>query len=143
MDSIGFRTTYGNLLSADNVSDGVILALAYMAICHQPDPPSILLIEEPETGVHYASLEKIVSMLRQLSDEKHVQIIMTTHSPYLLDCVKPEDVRVFAKDDEGAVRAARLSDYPDVDEMKKHFMTGEIWTELDEKEVVAKADKGK
>ena len=130
------RTRHGDVLPAESVSDGVILYLAYMAVCYQPDPPKILMIEEPETGVHYASLKQIVQMLKDLSRDKQVQVILTTHSPYLLDCVEPEEVRVFAKGPDGAVRAVRLSDHPEVAELKKHLMTGEIWTEFDELEIV-------
>jgi predicted ATPase len=94
--------------------------------------PGILLVEEPENGVHHASLKDIVGTLKQLTQEKGVQVILTTHSPYLLDHVEPQDVHVFRKDEEGAVHARRLSEYPDVQNLKKHFMTGEIWTGLNE-----------
>ena len=133
---VNFRTQYDHVLPAGAVSDGVMLSLAYLALCYRPDPPKVLLIEEPEAGVHHASLKQIVTTLRELSDQKHVQIVLTTHSPYLLDCVEPEEVRVFAKDDEGAVHATKLSDHPDVERMKKHFMSGEIWTGLSEEDIV-------
>ena len=133
-----FRTARGEKLPAESVSDGVMLSLAFLAISNCPNPPRIILIEEPENGVHHASLKEIVATLRRLCEKKHVQVVMTTHSPYLLDCMEPEEVRVFAKGKDGAVNAVKLSGYPEVDDLKKHFMTGEIWTELDEAEVVAK-----
>ncbi len=133
-----FHTTRGEKLSSEGVSDGIMLSLAFIALNYAPKPPKILLIEEPENGVHYASLKKIISTLRELSEKKGVQVILTTHSPYLLDLVKPEEVRVFAKNEEGAVHAAKLSDHPEVEDLKKHFMTGEIWSGLDDAEVVEK-----
>ncbi|MCK4623699.1 MAG: AAA family ATPase [Phycisphaerae bacterium] len=133
-----FHTVRGEELSSESVSDGVMLSLAFIALAYSPKPPNILLIEEPENGVHYASLKEIVSTLKDLSDNKDVQVILTTHSPYLLDLVEPEEVRVFAKDKEGAVHAAKLSDHPEVEDLKKHFMTGEIWSGLDDVEVVEK-----
>jgi len=96
----------------------------------------MLLIEEPENWVHHASLKDIVGTLKQLSKDKGVQVILTTHSPYLLDHVDPEEVFVFFKDEEGAVRAKRLSDHPQVETLRKHFMTGELWTGFDEKDIV-------
>ena len=128
---LSFRTAHSKLLPVTSVSDGVMLSLAFMALRHAPEPPKVLLIEEPENGVHPGSLKEIVKTLRELS-EKGTQIILTTHSPYLVDEVQPEEVRVFAKDEEGAVHAKRLSEYPDVEEMKKHLMTGEIWSALNE-----------
>ena len=141
--ALNLRTRHGEVLPAGSVSDGVLLSLAYIAICYQPEPPGILLIEEPETGVHYGSLKEIVEMLKHLSNEKHVQVILTTHSPYLLDRVEPEEVRVFAKDEDGAVHAVELSKDPEVEDLKKHLMTGEIWTEFDEADIVARQGGGK
>ncbi len=136
--SIRFWTVNEEQFSATSVSDGEILSLAYLALCYQPKPPSVLLVEEPENGVHHARLREIIDTLKYLSSEKNVQVILTTHSPYLLDLVEPEDVRVFWKDEEGAAHARPLSDLPDIAAFKKHFMTGEIWTSFPHDELVAK-----
>jgi len=140
--ALKFHAKSGQVMEASLVSDGVMLSLAFMAIAHQPKPPKILLIEEPENGVHHASLKDIVATLKQLSKEKGVQVILTTHSPYLLDHVESDEVHVFTKDDEGAVHTGRLSDHPDVEDLKKHFGTGEIWTGFDsDKDIVEKTGK--
>lgn len=138
-----FRPVHGIDLSVKSVSDGVLVSLAFLAIGNHPSPPRILLVEEPENHVHHASLKDIVATLRQLSSEKGVQVILTTHSPYLVQEVEPEDVRVFSKDEEGAVHAVRLSDYPEVKKMQKYFGTGEIWTDLEERDIVAKVGANK
>lgn len=131
-----FRTTQDAELPAQAVSDGLLLSLAFMAIARAPEPPTLLLIEEPETGVHHASLKEIAGTLKGLA-EKGTQVIVTTHSPYLLDLVEPEEVRVFSKDEEGAVHAVRLSDYPDIAKLREQdFMTGEIWSMLSESKIV-------
>jgi predicted ATPase len=139
--TLKLRTAKGEVLPVRSVSDGVMLSMAYLALAASPNPPGMLLIEEPENGIHPASLKDVVATLRDLAEKKKVQVVLTTHSPYLLDLVEPEDVRVFSKDKDGAVHAARLSDYPDVEKMRKHFNAGEIWTALDEAEIVAKAGK--
>lgn len=131
-----FVTRHDETLPAGSISDGALLSLAFLAVLHQPSPPGILLIEEPENGVHHARLEEIVEALREMNRTKDVQVILTTHSPYLLDLAEPEEVRVFAKDDEGAVHQKRLSDYPEVESLKKHFMSGEIWSNLSEQDFV-------
>jgi predicted ATPase len=131
-----FPTPEGQVLPSANVSDGTVLYLAYLALCFRPNPPRILLIEEPENGVHHASLKEIVRVLRHVTQTKGVQVVLTTHSPYLLDLMEPEEVRVFTKDQKGAVHAKKLSDYEDVEDMKKHFMSGEIWTMLSKTEAI-------
>jgi predicted ATPase len=125
--TLEFPTVGGQVLGVRSVSDGVLLSLAFIALAHEPDPPSILLVEEPENGVHHASLKDIIGTLRHLSQEKGVQVILTTHSPYLLDEVETNEVHVFEKDEEGAVHAKLLSEFDNVESMKKDFMTGEIW----------------
>ena len=137
-----FPTIQKQELPAASVSDGLMVSLGFLALAHDPEPPSILLVEEPENHVHHASLKEIVKTLKQLSSEKGVQVILTTHSPYLLDQVAPEQVRVFYKDDEGAVHARKLSDHPEVESLKKHFMTGEIWTGFESDEDIVKKAGG-
>jgi predicted ATPase len=134
--TLRLKTANNEDLSADSVSDGVILSLAFLAIAFAPRPPGVLLLEEPENGVHPAALKDIMKTLRGLSKDKGVQVVLTTHSPYLLDLVEPEDVRVFQKDSTGAVSARLLSEFADVDGMKKHLMTGEIWSVLSETEKI-------
>jgi len=133
-----FDTKDDNKIPAIGVSDGVMLSMAFLALKYARKEPGhhIYLIEEPENGVHPGALKEIRDTLHHLSQQKGIQIILTTHSPYLLDLVEPEEVRVFQKDDEGAVHAVKLSDFPDVAEMRKHFGAGEIWTAFDEKKIV-------
>jgi predicted ATPase len=104
--------------------------LGFLAITHQPTPPQLLLIEEPENGVHFASLKDIVAALKKVSEDGKTQVFVTTHSPYLLDLVEPEEVLMFEKAADGSVNAKRMSEFPDMADMKKNFMTGEIWTNL-------------
>ncbi|HET6426842.1 MAG TPA: ATP-binding protein, partial [Phycisphaerae bacterium] len=130
-----FKTIHDELLPAEGVSDGVILALALTALCYAPTPVGTLLIEEPENAVHFASLKETVQTLRDMAARKGTQVFATTHSPYLLDLAELNEVWVFNKDQEGAVHAKNLAEFPEAQDMRKHFMTGEIWTGLDEQEV--------
>lgn len=131
-NALQFGTRSGQQYPASAISDGTVLYLAYLALSHQPKGIGTLLIEEPENGIHHAALKEVVTTIRKFGEDRNVRVVMTTHSPYLLDLVSPDEVWVFQKDEEGAVHAKRLSDFPDVEDMKKHFMTGEIWTMLDE-----------
>jgi len=132
---LSFFTVHGEKLPPDAVSDGVLVSLAFLSLSHAPSPPGILLIEEPENGVHFASLKDIVDTLRHLCRDKGVQVFVTTHSPYLLDLAELNEVWVFNKDEEGAVHARNLADLPETQDMRKHFMTGEIWTGLGQPKV--------
>lgn len=128
----------GNMgqLEASQVSDGALLFLGFLSLLYHPNPPSMLLVEEPETGVHPGRLRNIVRLLKTLSvpadDRPAVQILVTTHSPYLLDEMSPEEVLVFRRDDSGAADAIRMDSIPDIDERLSDYKLGELWTAYEE-----------
>ncbi|MCH7688726.1 MAG: AAA family ATPase [Planctomycetes bacterium] len=119
----------GPLIPASQVSDGMLLILAYLTILHLPEPPRLLLIEEPENGIHPERLKKVLEILRDLiQSQQHTQVLMTTHSPYVVDMFKPEEVTLCFKGDDGAVTVRRLSESKAVREQVDVFTLGEIWT---------------
>jgi predicted ATPase len=135
------NTDSGIKVPASACSDGVLLFLAYLTLLYSPCPPSILLIEEPENGVHPRRLKSIVHYLRKLSQTevngKTPQIILTTHSPYLLDYVEASEVLVFHRNQQdGATAIQRLSKIPDFKKKSSGFLLGEFWTAFGEEALV-------
>ncbi len=131
-----FRTTYGkHKIKAEDLSDGTLLALAYLTLAYLPNPPKIVAFEEPEKGIHPRLLENIQEAMYRLAypenyGEKRepVQVIATTHSPYLLDLYKdfPEEIVISSKDKKG-VHFERLIDKPHYEEVLLDAPLGEIW----------------
>ncbi len=82
---------------ADEVSEGTLYFMALLAIIHQPSPPKLLMIEEPEKGIHPRRLHEVMSFIFDLADKKDIQIIMTSHSPQVVNEFEdfPESVFVF------------------------------------------------
>ncbi len=116
-------------IPASQLSDGLLLVLAYLAILYLPDPPRVLLIEEPENGVHPSRLKEVLGILKGLVQEQsHTQVIMTTHSPYVLDQFSPEEVTLCRREDDGSVSVHRLSESETVRKQMSVFTLGEIWT---------------
>jgi len=76
-----------------NISDGTLRLLAFITALNLGDP--VVAFEEPENCVHPYLLETLVDLMRK-SD---CQVIITTHSPYLLNHIKPEEVVVVEKKD--------------------------------------------
>ena len=125
-------------MPADNASAGVRMLLFFLALTHRPDPPRTILIEEPENGIHPLRLESIMQMLIRLADsEDGPQVILTTHSPYLLDCLDLEkhSVLVFARDEEGGCTAKEI-DAVRLKPFLNEFMLGEVWMNQGERELV-------
>lgn len=95
-----FFTDHGSF-DSNEVSDGILYFTAILAILHQPNPPKVILLEEPENGIHPRRLSEIISLIWKLAEEKGVQFFITTHSPIILDQFSdyPECVWVFDKKD--------------------------------------------
>ncbi len=109
-----FFDSEGNSYWADEVSEGVLYFLAIVCILHQPEPPKFLLLEEPENGIHPRRISKIMDYIFDLAEEKDITVIMTSHSPVVLDEFKdvPENVFVFDKNEETkATEVVKLSDF--------------------------------
>lgn len=107
----------------------MLLVLAYLTVMHLPQPPRVVLVEEPEKGIHPKRLQDVLAILRELvSQQKQTQIILTTHSPYVVDLFEPEEVTLCQKQPDGSVAVRRLSESRAVREQLDVFTLGEIWT---------------
>jgi len=99
-------------IPASEISDGTLRLLAFFVALYDTDSPDIICFEEPENGVHPWLLNKIMELLNQVSQEgirgKPVQILVTTHSPVLLNYVEPEQIRAVELDEEGKTQVKAL-----------------------------------
>ncbi len=87
----------GISFTSNEVSEGTLYFLSILSIVHQPNPPQLLLLEEPEKNVHPKRIKEIINYLFKLSDEKNIQVILTTHSPIVVDefSEMPENIHIF------------------------------------------------
>lgn len=130
------RTSVGHhRLPAADLSQGILFALAFLALAYLPEPPAIVCFEEPDRGIHPRLLVDIRDAMYRLAfPEKYgekrppVQVIATTHSPYLLDLYKehPEQIVISHKDELGS-HFERLSDKPHLSEILEGAPLGDIW----------------
>jgi predicted ATPase len=141
---IFFEPTQGGAIRAQQSSDGAVLFLGLLALIHSPEPPKLLLIEEPEKGVYPKRLEQVIGLIRRLHDapsgKTAPQIVMTTHSPYLLTSFHPDEVTLMVRrNGNGPVQARPLRDAPHIEERLGHgeFYLGELWYNLSEEELFA------
>jgi predicted ATPase len=133
----------GIVMEAQLSSYGVRLLIFFVALANHPDPPKTILLEEPETGVHPKRLVDIVGLLRGLSEgafaHEKTQVILTTHSPYLLDFIDPErdQVLVLERESDGS-RVAHPVDTERLGVFLDEFMLGEVWLNQEESGLVEK-----
>jgi len=130
-------------MDASLASYGVRLLIFFVSLANHPNPPNTILLEEPETGLHPARLKDVVELLEGLSEGKfadhQAQVILSTHSPYLLDCIDVEkhQVLVFERKSNGS-RVARPVDTDRLKVFLDEFMLGEIWVNQEEHGLVKK-----
>jgi predicted ATPase len=106
------------------MSDGTVRFLAHLGVVFGASPPPLVCFEEPENFIHPHSLELLAHVLEKASARS--QILLTTHSPYLLNFLEPEDVIIVEKH-EGATKASRPEHQGAIKEALKTLGLGEIW----------------
>lgn len=97
---------------AQQVSDGTLKLFAYMLMLEDPDPPPFICIEEPENGLYHRLLEVLAYEFRDhvTRSKNPGQILVTTHQPYFVDSLRPEEAWVLEKQADGFSTIRRASD---------------------------------
>ena len=109
-------------------SDGTLKMLAYLVLLHDPSPPPFIGIEEPENFLHPRLLYGLAEECRGASER--TQLLVTTHSPHFLDALRPKEVRVLWRDDDGYTRADRIFDMERVNYfIEEGAALGDLWME--------------
>lgn len=88
---------------------------AYLLLLEDPDPAPLIGIEEPENGLHHRLLEPLAIEMKEYSSQgKGSQIFVTTHAPHFVDALRPDDVWILEKGDDGFSSAIRASGVEEV-----------------------------
>lgn len=97
---------------AQQMSDGTLKIFAYLLLLEDPDPPPFICIEEPENGLYHKLLETLAQEFRAHATGKKSapQIFVTTHQPYFVDALSPDEVWVLSKANDGFSRIQRVSE---------------------------------
>ena len=104
--------TFKDSVSMMRASDGTLKMLQYLTVFHDPSPDRLIGIEEPENFLHPMLIAHMVEECRTVAGM--AQVLVTTHSPFFLDGLRPEEVWVLHRNEEGYTEAQRVSDMPEV-----------------------------
>lgn len=109
-------------------SDGTLKMLAYLTLLYDPDPPQLIGIEEPENQLHPRLLPELAEECRNAAAA--AQLMVTTHSPFFLNAVRPEEAWVLFRNEQGFTEARRVSDMRGIKEfMNEGALLGNLWME--------------
>ena len=97
---------------AQQVSDGTLKVFAYLLMLEDPQPPPFICIEEPENGLYHKLLDLLAAEFRRHATGRRnaPQMFITTHQPYFVDALAPEETWVLEKAADGFATITRASD---------------------------------
>ncbi len=109
-------------------SDGTLKLLAWLTLLHDPAPPKLIGIEEPENFLHPRLLTDLAEECRQAADR--AQIITTTHSPFFINPLDPNEVWVLWRDKDGYTKVHRCAQMDGVSALLDNgAQLGDLWME--------------
>ena len=115
---------------AGQMSDGTLKVFAYLLLMEDPEPPPFICIEEPENGLYHKLLESLAKELREhaTGQRQAPQVFVTTHQPYFVDALQPNEVWILEKGLDGFSKIRRVSDMPLVRHMVEEGLPlGGLW----------------
>ncbi|MEO8844310.1 MAG: AAA family ATPase [Kofleriaceae bacterium] len=104
-----------------SMSDGTLKMLAYSVLLADPEPRPFIGIEEPENGLYIELIERLATQFVEHTNSAHspTQFFVTTHLPYFVDVLGPEQVWIMRKDEAGHSIPVRVADLPNVRELSE------------------------
>ena len=109
-------------------SDGTLKMLAYLTLLHDPEPPELIGIEEPENQLHPRLLPELAEECRDASGA--AQLMVTTHSPFFVNSLRPEETWVLFRTEDGFTNVRRASEMRGIKEfIEMGALLGNLWME--------------
>jgi predicted ATPase len=129
----------GKRIPAHAISEGTMLALGLLTVLMNPNQPTnLVLLDDVEQGLHPKAQRDLITVFKEILQDNHnLQIIFSTHSPYIVDELTPSQVHVLSNANSGFTHSKRLDEHPDVEWAKQTLTTGEFWDAEGEDWVVA------
>lgn len=115
---------------AQQMSDGTLKVFTYLLLMEDPEPHSFICIEEPENGLYHKLLELLAKEFREYASSRKnsSQIFITTHQPYFVNALNPNEVWILEKQDDGFSKITRADKKPLVKEMVEEGLElGSLW----------------
>lgn len=126
VDEIFFDFRHAKSVPAEHVGGGSLILLGLLTAA-STDDTSLLLLDGIEQGLHPKAQQQLVGQLRALT-ERGLQIIATSHSPYLVLHLEYEEVRIMTASASGEALIGELTDHPEHARWGEDMSTSEFWT---------------
>lgn len=114
---------------SQRMSDGTLKLFAYYLLLHEKNPRQLVFIEEPENGLYHHYLGELAEEMKKgAGNGFSKQLFITTHSPFFVNSLGPEDVWVLTKGEDGYSNIKRASEFKFVKELAEEGVAvGDMW----------------
>ncbi len=112
------------------VSDGLLRMMVLASLPEWDTPPSVVLLDEVENGLHPRLIGGIAELLAEIATK--TQVVLTTHSPITLNYVPADAARLVTRGSGGAVVVTPLTESKNFARLREHFEPGELWYNVGE-----------
>lgn len=119
------RDDLNSNFSMSQFSDGTVRFIALTTVLLQPSPPSVIIIDEPELGLHPFAISKLASMIQVASTKS--QLIVSTQSVTLVDCFSAEDIVIVDRDENEKQSIFSRLKSEDFEVWLQEHSLGELW----------------
>lgn len=121
----GFKTPF----YSQRMSDGTLKLFAYYLLLHEKNPRQLVFIEEPENGLYHHYLGELAEEMKKgAGNGFSKQLFITTHSPFFVNSLGPDDVWVLTKGEDGYSNIKRASEFTFVKELAEEGVAvGDMW----------------
>ena len=111
------------------MSDGTLKLFAYYLLLHEKNPRQLVFIEEPENGLYHQYLTDLaIEMRKNVGTGYTKQLFVTTHSPFFVNALAPEQVWVLEKGEDGFSAIRQASSYKFVSDLiEEGAEMGDLW----------------
>lgn len=110
-------------LKPHHLSDGTLRFICLTTALLQPDPPSTIIIDEPELGLHPYAIEILAELIKATS--KKTQLIVSTQSPPLVDYFEPKNIIVVNREKGASVFKRLIKE--ELSSWLEDYSLGELW----------------
>ena len=109
-------------------STGTLRVLALLALLRSPQPPPLIAVEEIENGLDPRTVHLILDEIRAVVQSGRSQVLLTTHSPYLLDLLPLQTLILCERDEDGTPRFWPPANSTEVKSWARSFAPGRLYT---------------
>lgn len=110
------------------MSDGTLKLFAYLLLLEDAEPRPFIGIEEPENGLYHKLLGTLATEFKAHASKLDTQLLITTHSPYLVDVFQPEEVWLIQRNQKGRSQVTRAADMENIRSLVAEGLPlGSLW----------------